>query len=645
MGKGRKEAQTKTIAAKSNDGGSSASEFSLSSLPGKKTLVILLVVVSFLLYSGSFKNGFTLDDPFVVSANSYVARGMAAIPDLFKTTFYQGFIRLPYDSYRPLPLITFAIQYQLFGPEATSFHVVNVLIYALCVVALFIFLARLLGNANIGLALVTAMLFAVHPIHTEVVANIKGRDDLLCFLFAFSSLYLLARYLSERQLKWLAGGTFCFFLSLLSKESSIIFIVFAPLLFWFFGMGEQKELIKIGASLALGAGVYLLIRFVVLNANNANHSGAFDFIENPLVHAGFAERAATGFLSVALYLKLLAFPHPLVCIYAYNSFPVVSLGDISALFSIALSLGLVVLAIIRLKKDKKDIIGVGIVLFLAPMLVYSNILFLTGAIFAESFAFFSSAGFCLVVARGIQMFVQQTEKNDTRFLLNKNTWLLLAPVLALFAFLSVGRISDWQDNATLFKTDLEKAPENARLNFYYGNELATTAVLGANNNGAAPAQLQSALPYLRKAIALYPHYFAAHQSLASAYFNLGEFDSSITHMQLTLADDPGSYNAVTGLAAAYYNKQDYPHAGDVYKKYFKMIAGNPEQLQYFGFTYLFQKKYDSAIIYFRQSLAIDPTQLPAMDGMAGSFKALGNVDSLNKYQNMVRLKDPGYIAQ
>ncbi len=95
-----------------------------------------------------------------------------------------------------------------------------------CVVSLFLFLEKLFDEQKRVVALIAALLFALHPIHTEVVANIKSCDELLCFLFAFIALNLLAGYNESGKVINPPCGFCCVtFLSLLAKETSIAFVI------------------------------------------------------------------------------------------------------------------------------------------------------------------------------------------------------------------------------------------------------------------------------------------------------------------------------------------------------------------------------------------------------------------------------------
>ncbi len=189
---------------------------------------IFLFVSAIALYTNTLKNSFAIDDEEVILKNSYVQKGFAGIPAILATPHLHGYSTLPNETYRPLSLVFFAIEHQFFGLQPFIGHLMNILFFGLCVVVLFQFLIRLCGKEKIQIALIASLIFCVHPIHTEVVANIKSFDSLLCFFFAIISLILFDEYSKASANKFLFLSAIAMFLSLISKEDSItfIFIVF-----------------------------------------------------------------------------------------------------------------------------------------------------------------------------------------------------------------------------------------------------------------------------------------------------------------------------------------------------------------------------------------------------------------------------------
>ena len=331
-----------------------------------RTLSLLLAIISFAVYANTMQNGYVLDDATVITRNTIVTKGFSGIPEILVTPRLKGFEQSnDAGSYRPVPLILSAIEYQLFGANPSEGHLSNVLLFIGCVIALFLFLNRLLKNERTGIAFIAALLFALHPVHTEVVANIKSRDELMCFLFAFISLICFTRYARSGKIMQLLAGAGALLLSYLSKETVIAFIFLIPLVFFFYENENRKRSLFITASTAVITIGFLLVRAAVLGTN---HTNAIVFLSNPLISApDLLSRMASAILVIGMYLKLLFLPYPLICDYSYNSIPTVGFGNLFVLVSLAVILALTVTGIYRLVRRPKDPWAFGILFFLATL--------------------------------------------------------------------------------------------------------------------------------------------------------------------------------------------------------------------------------------------------------------------------------------
>ena len=153
----------------------------------------ILAAIAAILYLPSLGHGFVLDDPLVTTLNAYVQKGFAGLGDIF-THSYRAGSSVSTDSeymYRPLSVAMFAIEWGIAPKTAGIHHFMNVLWYALSVGLLFLTLRKMLGERFALLAFGASLLFAVHPLHTEVVANIKSRDEIMSFFFSALTLYSL----------------------------------------------------------------------------------------------------------------------------------------------------------------------------------------------------------------------------------------------------------------------------------------------------------------------------------------------------------------------------------------------------------------------------------------------------------------------
>lgn len=597
----------------------------------RKWSVVILAAVSVLLYINTARNGYVLDDYSAIIKNRIVSRGISAIPEIFTTPYLHGYINNPNDLYRPLSLVMFAVEYQLFDKDPAAGHVVNVLLFACCVVILFLFLDKLFERKKTLVAFAAALLFAAHPVHTEVVANIKSRDELLCFFFALSSLLLFIKYSATGRGAFSAWGSVCFFLSLLSKETSLTFVIIIPLLFFFFHNGHKARSIRIAVFTILAAGIYFAIRFSVLNAYHANHPFQFGFLENSLAGApSLSTRLATAFYILGKYLWLLVAPYPLISDYSYNTIPLVSFSNIGTIISLIIYVALLSTSFFLLVKKQRNAFSFAILFFLITLSIFANVFFLVGATMAERFLFFPSVGFCLSLALILNKFVAVSGNTPRRGLINASYFLV--PVLLTYSVLTVARNNDWHDPERLFTADIKHAPNNYRLYYYLGTELINSGSDGSYTPENAK-KLNDGIAYLKRSITIYPDFPRIYSEMGNTYFILGLLDSTLKYNSIAIRMDPMDTFSINKLAGVYFKKQLFRESINLCRKAISFDSSYSRGYRNIGICYLKMEKYDSAIYEFKRSLLIDKT--PAVYGFLNiAYKQLGQYDSARKYEQL-----------
>jgi tetratricopeptide (TPR) repeat protein len=611
------------------------------SITGKKQIrfsentkpILFLSIIAFIVYINTLNNNYAYDDMSAIKGNVLVTKGISAIPEIISTPYRHGFFVTSNDLYRPLSLVMFAIEYQVFNGSPVAGHFINILFYAGCIILLFLFLDAVLGRGKKTVAFIASLLFALHPIHTEVVANIKSRDELMCFFFAFLGLNIFIRYIGNGKINQLITGAICFFLSLLSKETSIAFLFLIPFIFFFYYGENKKRSIYVTAGYAVVAALFLLARFYVLHTWHADVTSDIKLIDNELSKApSVASGLATKIFLLGSYIKILLIPYPLICDYSYNCIPFVNFSNIWVLLSLAVYLALIVLGIYRFFKFPKDPYAFGILFFLATIALFSNIPFLIGSAFAERFVFFASAGFCLVLSLLIEKWrIVQMAKGVKK----ATVAIAILLVSIIYTGITIARNTEWADSITLYKADIKKAPNNARLHCYIGNELIIS--------GSQDKQIiEEAIAHLKNAIKIYPEYDDAHKILGNGYFFLSMPDSAELHLELAHKLNPADMEAVNNLGVVYFNIQKYPLAIEMNNI---ALEKNPKYLTGYnnnGICYLHMEKYDSAIYYLEKGIAVDPAFNPFYENLALAYKMKNLTDSALKYQKIAQISNPSF---
>ncbi|MBP6658330.1 MAG: hypothetical protein KA284_10770, partial [Bacteroidia bacterium] len=141
---------------------------------------ICIGLLAFLLYSNTLSHKFTLDDDFFFLKNKAVAKGVSSIGSFFTEGSLEGFSdKQGLQPYRPVTLLSFAIQKEMTGFKLGPAHFVNVLLFSFLCILLFNFLLKIFPRSSVWIPVMITSLFLFHPVHTEVVASIKSRDELL----------------------------------------------------------------------------------------------------------------------------------------------------------------------------------------------------------------------------------------------------------------------------------------------------------------------------------------------------------------------------------------------------------------------------------------------------------------------------------
>jgi hypothetical protein len=265
-----------------------------------KPQAIIVALLALVVYCNSFMNEFAHDDGIVIVKNEYVLEGFEGIKGILTKDAYDSYYRqlnttnqLEGGRYRPLSIITFAIEQQFMGPvpaegidtvlkktiaygvagpeqqklvsQMHTRHVFNVLWFMLSVVTLLYFLRYVVFKSNPLMALVATVLFTVHPVHTEVVANVKSRDEIMSLLFMCATFIFAFKYDdNKKDIKMFFAAMVCFFLAFLSKEYAITLVLLIPLAFHIFkGYSIPRSLAAI-VPYMLVVTIYLAMRINVL---------------------------------------------------------------------------------------------------------------------------------------------------------------------------------------------------------------------------------------------------------------------------------------------------------------------------------------------------------------------------------------------
>lgn len=614
----RKPAKSNETAAKPVDS-AAAAPASKKAVPWFWALAPLLLAIA--LYANSFNHAYTLDDDLAIELNTYVKSGTEGIDEIMTTNYRHGVGGFNSGLYRPLSLVTFAVEESVFGEGPFWKHVNNALLYGLCGLLIFLLGTRMFPRSGPWLPLLLAMVFVAHPIHTEGVANIKGRDEVLAFLFFAATALLMFDAVQKKKPLLYVAAAVTYALAFLSKESSITHVASIPVLLYFFGNVHWKKLLAPTGVLAGMAALMLLWRASVMADMPPVDEGVFSLMNNSLFATDSTfERLVTAAWLQALYIAKLVVPYPLAFDYSYNAIPVVTLASWQGIAGILLVAGLLFFGF-RGLRGRCGFAG-AILFYFVTISVVANVFFMNGATFGERFAFTPSFAIAVACALFAQKLSEWTGGKGE--LLKSPAALGFAGVvLVAFSLLTFNRSADWESNLTLYEADIDKIPGSARAHYSLGTVYMEQAQ-AAQTNPNKKVQKQWAnkgIPHLKKAIAILDTYWDAYNQLGLCYSLRGSQDSAVYWYNELHARNTSYNKAWFNKATAYWRMDQHQEGIDAMHMYLQGRNTMPEAWCMCGEHYGLMGDYEGAITDFKKCVELLPKHKDAWSflGQAHGF--------------------------
>lgn len=624
-----------------------------SSILTRKIMLALLFVIAAILYVNTLSHEYAQDDAIVIYDNMYTTQGVQGIGGLLKYDTFFGFFKeegkaalVSGGRYRPLTPIMFALEWQIFGKNPFVGHLINVLLYGLLGVLIFFTLDRLLieYEHHALIAFGAALIFIVHPIHTEVVANIKGRDEIVSMLGSVAALYFILKSIDLNKSAYAIIGAISLFVALLSKENAITFLGIIPLSLYFFRDKSIGKSIVHTIPLVIAAVLFIALRTWVLGFDFGGTPS--ELMNNPYIkiedgrYLPFSggEKYATIFFTLAKYLQLLFFPHPLTHDYYPRHIEMMQFSDPSVLLSMLMYVLLIGFAIMGWKK--KSVISFSILFYVLSLSIVSNIVFPIGTNMSERFLFMPSLGFALAVSYGA---IQIYKKFDKGLII---LFVFAIPVAAL-ATKTVLRNNAWKNDYTLFTTDINISHNSAKLNNAVGGAMSNK-YHDEKDLTLKSTKINEAITRLNKAIEIHPNYKNPYLIRGNCYHFLGEYRLAEQSYQAALNLDPNFDDALMNHAINYreMGKQFGAEKGDLtsaityLKVSYDMNSNDYETVRLLGIAYGNANEHQAAISYFTKALELEPNSADAHVNLAKAYKNSGDEIRSQEYVDKALKIDP-----
>ncbi|MDD2680183.1 MAG: tetratricopeptide repeat protein [Candidatus Omnitrophica bacterium] len=543
-------------------------------VPARKIIVIQiisLIVLGFLVYANTLGGKFLWDDYGLVRDNAHI-QSLSNIKKIFVTDIGAG-ADVKSNFYRPVQILTYALDYSLWQLNPAGYRLTSILLHiavALCAY----WLVNLIFQ-NYWLAFLSAIFFAVHPIHTEAVAYISARADIIAALFFLLTFIFYIKHVNSGSNKPLALALLFYPLALFAKENSLILPALVVFYHYVFRSRLKTRALLFLLIEAVG---YLLLRLAVLKSQPLVLS-----YNNEFLHA----RLPGFFLATGEYIRLIFLPFNLHMEYGLKIFKFSDPGVIAG------ALMLIAALLCVFKKWKNKIWPFAAGWFLITLFPASNI-YPVNAYMAEHWMYLPSVGVFIAVSYAI---ISLHKLQYGRILAK----ILIILLVFYYAYLAARQNNYWRSPLLLLERTLKYAPDSPRVNNELGNEYAG---LG---------DTQRALAFYQQAIMLGPRYKPAYIGLGNFYLRMDKPAEALAVYQRAAGLFPDSPQPYVGAGNALLKLKK---GAEAIKWYEKAIALQPDAAYIYhniAVAHFSLKEYALAVKYFDTAMKLGYQENPKLE--------------------------------
>jgi cytochrome c-type biogenesis protein CcmH/NrfG len=509
----------------------------------------LVALSAILVYSNTFQAGFTLDDVPIIEENLLI-RSLDNIPRIFRTNYWgEGDKPSDRSLYRPLTIASYAVNHAVHGLDPVGYHVTNILLHAL--VSVLLLLTVRLVFENEMAAFVAAAMFAVHPIHTEAVAGVVGRAEILSLLGLVVCVlsYEQARRAAGSRLKyrtwsWLGVSVAGYGVAMFSKEIGVV--TPAIILLTEAVHDRRRWLLKLHAAPMIAFGCYATVFGVFMLMRN--HAILTRNINIGFVGVSTDDRIWTSLRVCLEYVGMLVVPVRLSADYHVTDVPIADTPwDPAVLAALTLVVGAAVFGIRYGRRLPMIVWGLG--LFAISLFPVSNILFAIGVMKAERILYSPSAGLVVAMAG-----IMTCGADNTVW---RRAGMIVAVCLGVFyTGRTWTRNRDWQNNWTLAVATLATSPDSPLFN----------NIMAQEYRKRKPPDNKKARDHLLTSVQQNPRDASNWFNLGNTHLDLQEYDQAIEcyRRAIAIAPEPADYHLNLGMA--HHNAGQYAQAADIFER-------------------------------------------------------------------------------
>ncbi|MDD5617730.1 MAG: tetratricopeptide repeat protein [Candidatus Omnitrophica bacterium] len=571
----------------------------------RKYILIIILFVT-ITYSNSLLNEFTGDDNYTIYKNRFIKSWqnfsllaskeyMSNPNDVIFNSYHETDYNSGEITYRPMVTLSYMADYSIWKLDPLGYHFTNILFHAFNAVLLYIFILLLVNN-NL-LALLASLLFATHPINTEIVNSISAREDLLVAFFLLSAFILFIKYRKYTGVKkafLYIASSFLYFLGTLSKETAIVFPMLVALYDFLFVFNFSfKKIINsiksryagfIAATLA-----YFYIYFLVFTPTSG--------LGTPFAGRNLYVHILTSIKIIARYICASFIPVNIAIIPSFYAPLTKTIFDFEIILSILIIILLVVLFLRVFRRSK--LVAFGIAWFFIAMLPTSNILRLVN-MFSFRYTYLPVIGFCIVIAVlalkfSNLAFVKKISPHADK--------IIMIFLIGIFMATAFPQNIFWRNNFTCGQSQL----------MYYPFTDQPYQAMGKYCFDAG--QIKEAAKNLKMAIKYNSLSPLPYSDLGVCYIYLGELDKAIETLKKAIQLRPSFSEAYYNLGMAYLYKDELNNARDTFLAAVKLDPAYAEAQNNLAVTYIQLGQFEDAKKVLENLLQISPNNTLALENL------------------------------
>jgi len=564
-----------------------------------KYLILVLLIVSSLFAFGRIAgNDFiNFDDPRYITENPQIKSGINL------QTIKWAFCTAYFGNWHPLTLLSYALDWRLFGADAFGYHLINLFLHIGSALFLFLLLNRM--TKNLWTSAFVAAFFALHPLRVESVAWAAERKDVLSMFFGMASIYAYAFYTDKFKLSYYFLCVILFALSLMSKPMFVtlpfilLLLDYWPLGRWLKALSAPTESRYMVACRLIWEKVPFFSMTVASSITTIwaqNKFGAFTLME----HLSFHRRVANAFISYVSYLVKIFWPVDLAVFYPYEySVPLWKLL-ISGLIIIAIT----TFVIYYIKKI--PFLFVGWLWYLGTLIPVMGLVQVGSQAMADRYTYLPSIGFSIILAWGMSILLKRLE------IRKKISFAVAIAVLGMLALSTWMHCGYWANSTTLFAHTLQVTKDNYLAHYNLGCSLLDEG------------KIEDAIYNYDKTISIKPDYIGAYNNRAVAYHKLGHYQRAIEDYNQTIRLQPDNDLAFYNIGLSYIELGQYQLAINNFNRAIRLNPNYARAYNNRGISYHKLGQYQRAMDDFNKAIRIIPNYVRAYSNRGDAYLSHGN---------------------